>query len=289
MPNSVQIELTVPVPTVIASFHVRQIAGDGGSTGPQGPQGEPGEDGLSAYEIWLAAGNSGTEQDFLDSLVGEQGPQGPQGETGPQGATGDTGPQGPAGATGETGPQGPEGPAGATTIEGIAGLQEVLDSKVDESDMFRKVLISNDTYTGSSGIIKMACVFVPAGTFAEGTEILIRSRVRRISGSSSWSNHIYVNTSDISPGATLMGIHNSTSTQNFNQMKRDVVIKSTGTEVFLTTVSFATDDTVTNVGVSTLSIDWSVDQYIFSAVNSGNIADVFNASMLLVEGRKSIE
>lgn len=39
-----------------------------GSIGPQGPRG------YSAYEIWLNAGNSGTEQDFLDSLVGPSAP-----------------------------------------------------------------------------------------------------------------------------------------------------------------------------------------------------------------------
>jgi hypothetical protein len=33
-----------------------------------------GAPGLSAYEIWLADGNTGTEQDFLDSLVGSPGP-----------------------------------------------------------------------------------------------------------------------------------------------------------------------------------------------------------------------
>lgn len=37
---------------------------------PEGPRG------LSAYQIWLAEGNTGTEQDFLDSLVGETGPAG---------------------------------------------------------------------------------------------------------------------------------------------------------------------------------------------------------------------
>jgi len=38
--------------------------------------------GASAYQIWLDAGNTGTEQDFLDSLVGATGSQGPQGEPG---------------------------------------------------------------------------------------------------------------------------------------------------------------------------------------------------------------
>jgi 5-hydroxyisourate hydrolase-like protein (transthyretin family) len=38
--------------------------------------------GKSAYQIWLDAGNTGTEQDFLNSLIGPQGPQGPAGTGG---------------------------------------------------------------------------------------------------------------------------------------------------------------------------------------------------------------
>jgi len=53
--------------------------GDPGEQGPPGPPGEPGADGKSAYQIWLDEGNTGTEQDFLDSL---KGPQGPPGEDG---------------------------------------------------------------------------------------------------------------------------------------------------------------------------------------------------------------
>lgn len=70
-------------------------AGPEGPQGPQGdpgadstvpgPQGDPGQDGASAYEVAVANGFVGTEQDWLDSLVGEQGPQG---DTGPAGADG---------------------------------------------------------------------------------------------------------------------------------------------------------------------------------------------------------
>lgn len=49
---------------------------------PEGPRG------LSAYEIWIAEGNTGTEQDFLDSLVGATGPAGAAGATGATGAAG---------------------------------------------------------------------------------------------------------------------------------------------------------------------------------------------------------
>lgn len=45
------------------------LAACGGGSGG-GANGAPGK---SAYEIWLDAGNTGTEQDFLDSLVANNG------------------------------------------------------------------------------------------------------------------------------------------------------------------------------------------------------------------------
>ena len=116
--------------------------GEPGPTGPQGLQGVAGNDGAdgtngtngtngsSAYEIWIAAGNTGTEAEFLASLVGAQGLQGDQGVQGETGAQGPAGPQGqigPAGADGQdgavgaTGPTGPQGPAGPQGIQGLAG------------------------------------------------------------------------------------------------------------------------------------------------------------------------
>ena len=56
--------------------------------------------GASAYEIWLNEGNTGTEADFLTSLVGAAGPQGETGATGPEGPTG---PQGETGSDGAAG------------------------------------------------------------------------------------------------------------------------------------------------------------------------------------------
>jgi len=91
-----------------------------------------GASGASAYELAVTNGYSGTEAQWLASLIGPTGPtgpqgatgatgsQGPQGATGPQGiqgltgATGATGAQGPKGDTGDTGPTGPQGATGAT-------------------------------------------------------------------------------------------------------------------------------------------------------------------------------
>jgi hypothetical protein len=90
-----------------------------GLTGPQGPAGQTGANGQSAYELWLAQGNTGTLQDFLTSLQGATGPQGPTGltgATGPQGQIGLTGAQGLTGPTGATGATGPAGTNGNNTL-----------------------------------------------------------------------------------------------------------------------------------------------------------------------------
>ena len=50
--------------------------GDKGATGEKGVKGDTGATGKSAYDLWLAHGNSGTETDFLNSLKGEKGDTG---------------------------------------------------------------------------------------------------------------------------------------------------------------------------------------------------------------------
>jgi hypothetical protein len=124
-----------------------------GTTGPQG------SNGLSAYQIWLNAGNTGTEAQFLTALRGATGAQGPQGTSGTngndglsayqiwlnagntgteaqfvtalRGATGAQGPQGiqgPVGLTGATGPQGPAGTNGTNGSNGLSAYQIWLNA-----------------------------------------------------------------------------------------------------------------------------------------------------------------
>ncbi|HNZ70653.1 MAG TPA: collagen-like protein, partial [Candidatus Dojkabacteria bacterium] len=70
---------------------------DGSSTGIPGPAGADGldgvdgSDGLSAYDIAVAEGYSGTVAEWLASLIGPQGPQGLQGLQGLQGIQGEVG------------------------------------------------------------------------------------------------------------------------------------------------------------------------------------------------------
>ena len=57
----------------------------------QGKDGYQGSDGKSAYQVWLEAGNTGTEEDYLNSLKGADGEPGKQGEKGEDGEKGSDG------------------------------------------------------------------------------------------------------------------------------------------------------------------------------------------------------
>jgi hypothetical protein len=92
--------------------------GVNGTDGINGINGANGQNGLSAYEIWLAQGNTGTESDFLTAITGATGAQGAQGI---QGVAGATGSQGLIGLTGPAGAQGIQGATGAAGTNGTNG------------------------------------------------------------------------------------------------------------------------------------------------------------------------
>lgn len=83
-------------------------------------------DGASAYMIAVANGFLGTEQQWLQSLVGGQGPAGdtgPAGPVGPRGVQGERGLTGPQGVQGVAGPAGAIGPRGEAGVPGLRGLK----------------------------------------------------------------------------------------------------------------------------------------------------------------------
>ncbi|HLV38434.1 MAG TPA: hypothetical protein VKY47_03205, partial [Xanthomarina sp.] len=114
-----------------------------GVDGTNGTNGTNGTDGISAYEEWIAAGNTGTEQDFLDSLVGADGADGADGVDGTDGtngtdgisayeewiAAGNTGTEQDfldslIGADGADGADGTDGVDGTNGTDGISAYEE---------------------------------------------------------------------------------------------------------------------------------------------------------------------
>ena len=107
------------------------MEGPQGEIGPEGPAGIDGQDGLSAYEVWISQGNTGTEQDFLNGVIGPQGPAGNDGVNGIDGQNGQDGlsayetwlSQGNTGTEADflNGITGPQGPVGTNGVDGTNG------------------------------------------------------------------------------------------------------------------------------------------------------------------------
>lgn len=117
----------------------------------------PGPDGLSAYEVAQENGFTGTQAQWLASLVGQKGDPGATGATGPQGPAGTNGTNGTNGANGASayeiavangfsgtqtewlaslvGPQGATGPAGADGQDAASAFQNYSPTDFIDHDL----------------------------------------------------------------------------------------------------------------------------------------------------------
>ena len=167
----------------------------------QGPAGNDGTDGKSAYQIWLDAGNTGSEQDFLNSLKGQNGTNGIDGAAGQdgvdgksayqiwvdagntgdeaaflaslKGSQGDVGPVGPAGEAGKAftydmftseqldGLKGPQGEQGPTGPAGKNGTSVTIKGKVNDSSELDALLA---TAVSGDGYLLNGDLYVFNGT-----------------------------------------------------------------------------------------------------------------------------
>lgn len=118
------------------------VIGGGVSSSSGGGGGGTGADGKSAYEIWLELGNTGTEQDFIDSL------QGADGAAGPQGPPGDVGPQGPPGSDASVQGYPDYSEKLQTMLAIIAAHDRVADISYDD-DGLRTMRMSGANYTSA--------------------------------------------------------------------------------------------------------------------------------------------
>lgn len=101
-----------------------------GEQGIQGEQGLKGDPGISAYEVAVQNGFSGTEAEWLQTLVGSKGEKGDKGDRGEKGDPGTTTWEGIEDKPNEF-PPAPH----THTVEQVEGLQTVLDKKAEASQI----------------------------------------------------------------------------------------------------------------------------------------------------------
>lgn len=152
--------------------------GASGKDGTNGIDGKDGNNGKSAYQIWLDAGNTGTEEDYLASLKGADGAKGEKGDTGATGPQGEQGIQGEKGDIGSQGPKGDKGEKGDTGI-GITNIQE-------------QYYLSTSNTAQEGGEWKNT-----QDEWSEGTYIWTRSKVDWTDGTTTYTTPVLANALNI--------------------------------------------------------------------------------------------
>lgn len=120
----------------------KNAAGGSGTVGPPGK---------SAYEVAVDEGFVGSEQDWLDSLKGDQGDPGVPGAPGEPGEKGDKGDPGNPGEKGDQGDPGPPGADGdGTAYYGQISTQTTQTVTITTKDVFVPMAITGTFDTNNS-------------------------------------------------------------------------------------------------------------------------------------------
>ena len=132
--------------------------------GATGPKGEPGP---NAYQIAVANGFEGSEQEWIKSLVGANGADGYTPIKGVDYFDGEQGPKGEKGDTGLTGPQGPKGDQGEVGPRGEQGPKGEDGFIGVTPQMFGAVGdgVADDTQAFIDALASANDVFIPEGTY----------------------------------------------------------------------------------------------------------------------------
>jgi hypothetical protein len=138
--------------------------------------------------------------------------------------------------------------------------------------------------TSTANITLSHSQLITGGTFAVGDIIRIYNRMRATGIIGVKTNRVYVNvTNDLTGTPILLATFISTLAAIFQQIKRDLVIKSaTNTETMGVTVVASSDDIGSNT-VTSSNIDWTTNKYIIFTNQRANAADTLLSSYYLIE------
>jgi hypothetical protein len=217
-----------------------------GIQGPIGPQGVPGPvgpAGLTWQGLWSAA-TIYADNDSVSFGGASYFCYNPAG-VGPSALnpTVDTANWALLAAEGATGPQGPQGIAGSGSPSFASSGLFTTNSLTN--DQLTSILIPANTFSGNEGLSFSAQFIKDQPTIATTT--------------------YYINTSNTLSGATLLATFTSLSTSRYMGIVRTMYIDGSSTYVFNVSASSNSDNAVSNVAPSTVTIDWTQNQYLIVA------------------------
>jgi hypothetical protein len=136
---------------------------------------------------------------------------------------------------------------------------------------------SGNTTTGAFTIV--SSVVVSANTFTTGDTVSFKVRMRKSATNGTVNYRISSNTTLNLTGSQTVGVFNAGATIIYGELERTLIVKGATSEVFNTSITNVQSDVTTSTSsVSSLSIDWTVDQYIMFNINQSSASDTTTIS-----------
>lgn len=148
------------------------------------------------------------------------------------------------------------------------------------------LILKNSTLqsvTGTTNNTILQSLLIPANTFSTGrlVNILVRGVKSGANGAATF--RLYYNTSVNLVGATQLFLQSPAAATTFFQVERTMnIISATNTQMFGTASAVGSDSILSAVAVSSLNINWSVNQYFFTACQLANAADTVSSNFILL-------
>jgi hypothetical protein len=137
--------------------------------------------------------------------------------------------------------------------------------------------------TGTTANTILQSLRVPAGTYAPGTVVHILFRGVKSGTAGAATFRLYLNTSVNLTGAQQVVQQNAAAATAYFQAERSLnVISATNTQMTSTASTVPSDTVLTATAVSSLNINWTVDQYFFTACALANAADTVTSNFIIL-------
>ena len=136
------------------------------------------------------------------------------------------------------------------------------------------------TVSGTTTGIISGSVLIPAGTISEGQNLMIRAKIRKISGTGNCIARLYINTTNSTTGALQIGQSPTLANNTFTHVIRDP--HYTNLSLYTISVGAANFHDLTSQTTSLISFNPAVDYYLFVVLFNSTTLDVTKTLKLSV-------
>ena len=250
--------------------------------------------------------------DDLAAQISVSGPPGPPGPPGADGAQGPAGAVGPQGIQGLTGPTGPVGAAGLnfvgtwsaatgyspTDVIFYAGSSYVCSNAVGPSIITPNIdtanwdflalqglegpqgpstpyfYLSGTTTITSTSETMFNSILIPANTYTGVEAIGLTAQLIKTQGYTADAK-VYINTVNNLTGATQIAYVTNASGTRYSGLVRTFYLDGTNMYIFPQLVSSNSDNVAIGSSGQTVTVDWTVDQYVIFTGSVSSAGQVF--------------